>query len=57
MKRSYNCHECGSSDLLVVELPVVECLVCGCLYQFFADARDAKHAPPPKHLDHHDGLV
>lgn len=54
MKHSYNCPECGSPDLLVVEPPDVECLACGCLYQFSADA---KHAAPPKHVGHIDLLV
>ena len=35
MDRSCNCPQCGSPDVFVVRRPsIVECLVCGCTYQF-----------------------
>jgi len=33
LSRSENCPQCQAPDLVVIRLPIVRCLSCGCLYR------------------------
>ena len=47
MRGSTECPECGQPDLVVVRLPVVRCLGCGCVYRFEAERTPRREPPFP----------